>query len=255
MLALIMFLVYMNDIIEDIDDKCYMNMFADDAKIQRKIVTEESCLELQNNLKKLYDWSQKWQMDFNAGKCHVMKFGKSVNRPDWEYKIGNEILQESEKEKDLGVIINSRLTPEEHIQEKVRNMHNLLANMRVAFTYIDEEMVKKIITTFIRPTLEYAVVVWNPHWIKHTEKLEKVQRAATRWVPSLRELSYEERLKKLKLPTLTERRVRGDMTMMYKGVEGIEKVDVKDYIIPNPSVLKGHSKKIYKKRLKKDVKN
>ncbi len=52
--------------------------------------------------------------------------------------------------------------------------------MRVAFTYIDEEMVKKIITSFIRPTLEYAAVVWNPHLIKHIEKLEKVQRAATR---------------------------------------------------------------------------
>ncbi len=81
--------------------------------------------------------------------------------------------------------------------------------MRVAFAYIDEEMVKKIITSFIRPTLEYAAVVWNPHVIKHIEKLEKVQRAATRWVPSLRDLSYEERPKKLPLPTLTERRERG----------------------------------------------
>ncbi len=42
-------------------------------------------------------------------------------------------------------------------------MHNLLANMTVAFTYIDEEMVKKIITSFIRPTLEDAAVVWNSH--------------------------------------------------------------------------------------------
>ncbi len=47
-------------------------------------------------------------------------------------------------------------------------MNNLLANMRVAFTYIDEEMVKKVITSFIRPTLEYAAVVWNPHLKKNT---------------------------------------------------------------------------------------
>ncbi len=126
-------------------------------------------------------------------------------RPDWEYKLGNDSLQESEKEKDLGVVINNRLSPKEHIEEKVRNMHNLLANMRVAFTYIDEEMVKKIITSFIPPTLKYAAVVWNPHLKKHIEKIE-VQRAATRWVPSLKELSYEEGLKKLQLPTLTERK-------------------------------------------------
>ncbi len=104
-------------------------------------------------------------------------------------------------------------------------MHNLLANMR-AFTYIDEEILKKIIKLFIRPTLEYAAVVWNPHLKKHIEKLDKVQRAATRWVPSLRDISYEERLKKLlvQLPTLTERRERGDMIMVYKCVEGMEKI-------------------------------
>ncbi len=88
----------------------------------------------------------------------------------------------------------------------------------------------------------------------HIEKLEKVQRAATRWVPSLRDLSYEERFKKLQLPTLTERRERGDVIMLYKCVEGMEKIDVKEYVIPSQSSLRGHSKKIFKKRLKKDVK-
>ncbi len=48
-------------------------------------------------------------------------------RPDCEYNLGNDRLQESEKEKDLGVIIHNRLSPEEHIQEIVRNMHDLLA--------------------------------------------------------------------------------------------------------------------------------
>ncbi len=46
-------------------------------------------------------------------------------------------------------------------------MHYLLANVRVAFTYIDEEMIKKINTSIIRPTLEYAAVVWDPHLKKH----------------------------------------------------------------------------------------
>ncbi len=114
-------------------------MFADDAKIQRKIIAENSCLELQNDLTKLYEWSKKWQMEFKAENFHVKKFGKKGMRPDWEYKLGKDSIQESEKEKDLGVVINNRLSPEEHIQEKVRNTHNLITNMRVAFTYIDED--------------------------------------------------------------------------------------------------------------------
>ncbi len=72
-------------------------------------------------------------------------------------------------------------------------------------------------------------------------------------MPSLRDLSYEERLKKLQVPTLTERRERGDMIMQYKCVEGIGKIDVNEYVIPSQSTLRGHSKKLYKKRLKKDV--
>ncbi len=110
-----------------------MNMFADDAKIQRKIITENSCLELQNDLTKLYEWSQKWQMEFNAEKYHVIKFGMSGIRSDWKYNLGNERLQEFEKEKDLGAVIINRLSPEDHIKEKVRNKHNLLADYESTF--------------------------------------------------------------------------------------------------------------------------
>ncbi len=42
--------------------------------------------------------------------------------------------------------------------------------------------------------------------------------------------------------------------MLYKCVEGIEKIDVNEYVIPSQSTLRRHSKKLYKKRLKKDVK-
>ncbi len=41
--------------------------------------------------------------------------------------------------------------------------------------------------------------------------------------------------------------------MLYKCVEGIEKVDINNHVIPSQSSLRGHSKKLYKKRLKKDV--
>ena len=58
-------------------------------------------------------------MDFNAEKCHVMKFRKSAKRPDWDYLLGSNTLQESNKEKDLGVIINNKLSPEDHINDKV----------------------------------------------------------------------------------------------------------------------------------------
>ncbi len=45
------------------------------------------------------------------------------------------------------------------------------------------------------------------------------------------------------------------MIMLYKCVEGIEKIDINEYVIPSQSSsLRGHTKKLYKTRLKKDVK-
>ncbi len=63
---------------------------------------EESQFRASNDLTKLYEWSQKWQMELIADKCHVIKFGKSGMRPDWEYKLGNKRLQECKKEKFWG---------------------------------------------------------------------------------------------------------------------------------------------------------
>ena len=62
----------------------------------------------------------------------------------------------------------------------------------------------------LRPTLKYASVVWNPQQPKDENKLERIQRTATQWVPELKDLSYEKRLKILNLPTLEARRTRGD---------------------------------------------
>lgn len=79
-------------------------------------------------------------------------------------------------------MINNRLSPEGHNNETVRSIYNLSAHVRQAFTLVDEEIIKKVITSFIRPTLEYVAIVWKPHLEETRRKTEKVQRAATRCV-------------------------------------------------------------------------
>ena len=68
----------------------------------------------------------------------------------------------------------------------------------------------------IRAHLEYAVSVGNPHYQTLIEKLEKVQKRATKLVITIKKLRYEERLRRLKLPTLKYRRIRGDMIELHK---------------------------------------
>ncbi len=85
----IMFQIYVNDMTEDLNS--YINLFADDAKIMKIIKIENGCKELQKNIDKIHAWSQRWKLEFNAGKCHVLEIRKKVKRDlcgstKWEEK-------------------------------------------------------------------------------------------------------------------------------------------------------------------------
>ena len=73
-----MFLIYVNDLGENISNNSYINMFADDAKIQRRIINENVCKELQKDINKIKAWIEKWKMEFNVAKCHVVRSEKAA---------------------------------------------------------------------------------------------------------------------------------------------------------------------------------
>ena len=101
-------------------------------------------------------------MEFNVKKCGVMNFGRSRVRPKYRYKMGNEELKIKTEEKDLGVTVTERLSPEVHVRKIAGEAYNLVRSIRTAFRYLDEDMIKRLIITMIRPRLEYAAVVWSP---------------------------------------------------------------------------------------------
>ena len=70
----IMFLIYVNDMTEGVSS--YISLFKDDAKLLRKIGNHKDCEELQNDINKIYEWSNTWEMEFNAKKSHVLEMGE-----------------------------------------------------------------------------------------------------------------------------------------------------------------------------------
>ena len=85
---------------------------------------------------------------------------------------------------------------------------------------------------FVRPHLEYAVQAWCPYTSNDTNALEKVQKRFVRQITGLAG-SYEEKLKKIGLTTLHERRVRGDCIETFKMLQGLTNVDAKIWFAPN----------------------
>ncbi len=125
-------------------------------------------------------------------------------RPTCIYKLGNDIITKQREEKDLGVVIQDDLSLERHINTIFGNACGMLRNIRMTFHFMDKDM--KILTTMIRPKLEYAKVIWSPYKKKHINTLERIRRIATKMAPELRYLPYKDRLKEMQLTTLQEGR-------------------------------------------------
>ena len=134
--------------------------------------------------------------------------------------MGEEVITKRREEKDVGVIIQDTLSLERHISGIFGSTYRMLSNIRVAFCYMDKDMMRKSLTTMVRPRLEYAAVVWSPHIKKDVKKLERIQRTATRMIPELKDLEYEDRLKEMRLLMLQDRRERGNLITLYKIVSG-----------------------------------
>ena len=67
--------IYVNGLPDRVES--HINLFADDAKIMRRVENVNDCMKLQEDLDKISGWTRTWQMEFNLKKCKVMEFGKS----------------------------------------------------------------------------------------------------------------------------------------------------------------------------------
>ncbi|KAK8734487.1 hypothetical protein OTU49_005838 [Cherax quadricarinatus] len=162
-LGSVLFLVYVNDITEGIDSE--VSLFADDVKLMRRIESDEDQAGLQRDLDRLQAWSSNWLLEFNPAKCKVMKIGEGQRRPQTQYSLDGQRLQTSLKEKDLGVSITPSISPEAHINQITAAAYGRLANLRIAFRYLSKDSFKTLYTIYVRPILEYAAPVWNPHLV------------------------------------------------------------------------------------------
>ena len=244
----LLFTIYINDIDENIVSQ--ISKFADDTKIGGICRDESDHGLIQSDLNRLFEWSQKWLMSFNINKCKVMHLGGNAKTPRFKYFINGIELEVVKEEKDLGVLISNNLKSSAHCDSVVKKANKMLGLIKRSFTYKDEQTILKLYKALVRPHLEYAQQFWSPHLKKDVDKLEKVQKRATKIVPTLRNLSYENRLKKTELFSLEKRRLRGDLIEMYKIITNISPLNFDDYFEYCQNGLRGNSLKLSEKFVK-----
>ena len=106
-----------------------------------------------------------------------------------------------------------------------RKGNQLLGMIKRNITYREKNLIIPLYKSIVRPHLEYCIQAWRPRLKKYIDKLERVQRRATKLIPELRILSYEDRVQQCKLKTLETRRIRGDQIEVFKITHGKEGLD------------------------------
>ena len=106
----------------------------------------------------------------------------------------------------------------------------------------------------VRPLIEYAAPVYNPILARDVNRIEGIQRRATKMVIGLEDKTYEQRLRYLDLPTLKYRRNRGNMIQVYKYTHQLYDVDTTEMLpISTRSVTRGHNLKQVKNRSRLNI--
>ena len=155
-------------------------------------------------------------------------------------------LAEHDVEKDLGIFIDNRLTFKEHVAKVTAKANTVVGIIRGTFDFLDDNLFLSLFKSLVRPILEYGHSVYQPQQKYLCSDLEDVQRRATKLLPSVRDLPYPERLRRLRLPSLEHRRLRGDMIDAYKYLHGLYDVDRPALNENTESNTRGHSLKLMK---------
>ena len=213
----VLFIIYINSLPEAVAES-ELFMFADDTKVFKEINNTADSEALQQDLNSMWTWSESTLLKFHPDKCKSMTLRRGNEAPTRSYTMndGAHNLEQVTTEKDIGLLVDSRLQFEEHIQSKVNKANSVMGIIRRTYAFLNKDNFLPLYKALVRPHLEYVNQAWKPHLKKHINILENAQRRATRQVQGLSDLTYEERLRNLNLPTLSYRRLRGDMIETYK---------------------------------------
>ena len=159
----LLFLIFINDLPENL--VCYPKLFADDVSLNAVMSGHDQATEnLKTDLKLIHDWSTKWKMVFNPDVNKPAEEIIFTNRSLILYDtiaFGNVDVKCVDSHKHLGLILDSKLTFNKHLDEKIAKANKGIGIIRRLYHYLPRKALMQIYKSFIRPHLDYCDIIYH----------------------------------------------------------------------------------------------
>ena len=193
-----LFVLFINDISAGISEGTNIMLYADDTKIWREINNEMDFYYLQKDINSLLDWATRNMMNFHPSKCKVLSISK-VKPPLVDilpciqhfYTMRGVLLDFTESEKDLGIIMNSTLNFNEQAESLYAKANQKFGMLKRNCHFVkDIDKRRALYLTLVRSIFEHCPMVWRPSSNTVIAKLESLQKRALKWIRDDLSVSY-----------------------------------------------------------------
>lgn len=153
----LMFIIFINDLLASLSS---CSGFADDLKLYKSISTVYDCELLQEDLAKVVEWCRRNNMSLNVDKCAVMSTTHSRDKVLFPYTVENEVLKRVAIKKDLGIIIDDKLSFRDHVDDMTRKAYRMLGFIfRCGKYFKSQSSMRLLYSSLVRNRLEYCSTV------------------------------------------------------------------------------------------------
>ncbi|KAL0870443.1 hypothetical protein ABMA27_005440 [Loxostege sticticalis] len=223
LLGPLLFTIFVNDI-----GSCFYYskflLFADDMKILKQIVTIEDSKLLQDDLVRFENYCYDNKLDLNVSKCHTITFTRKPNPIKFNYTLKAHSLTHVDHIRDLGVIHDSKLLFDKHVDSIVNKASKALGFLiRSCARFSSLKPIKILFCSYVRSILEYASQIWNPQYKVYSDRIESIQKRFLKYLQyksKKRDVDYYARCKRHHFLPLHTRRKAADITYLMNIANG-----------------------------------
>ncbi|PKU47067.1 rna-directed dna polymerase from mobile element jockey-like [Limosa lapponica baueri] len=220
-------LVLLNIFVGDMDVgiECTLRKFANDTKLCGAVNKLEGKDAIQRDLDRLERSASVNLMKFNKAKCKVQQVG--WGNPKHRYRLGGEWTESRPEERDLKVLVHEKPNVTQQCVPVAQKANLILGCIKRSVASKPREVILPLYSALMRPCLEYCVQLWSSQQ-KNTDLLEGIQWRAMQMMRKLEHLSYEDRLRELRLFSLEKRSLQGDLIVAFQYLKGAYRRDGRD---------------------------